>query len=180
MADVGNYDVRYMSVSTADGILPQPVVYSVDGACAPGGRLLALICLGCGLTPILPVRSRLTHALRAIAGAGIKRFYNHTGSWDEWVEIRVAVVRTCTVLRACPLSVIRGMSSLGDFNSSTRLYFHTHIQKQTERAAGQAVRLLERQRRLHAPCLGPRSPGQGHHPHGHQFRGADSGGTGGQ
>lgn len=32
VAALGDYDVRYLSVSTADGILPQPVIQTVDGA----------------------------------------------------------------------------------------------------------------------------------------------------
>jgi hypothetical protein len=31
VAEVGDYDVRYLSFSTADGVLPQPVIQTIDG-----------------------------------------------------------------------------------------------------------------------------------------------------
>lgn len=32
VAQIGDYDVRYLSLSTADGVLPQPVIQAIDGA----------------------------------------------------------------------------------------------------------------------------------------------------
>lgn len=119
VANVGDYELRYLSIMTAESVLPQPTIQAIDGGLhAFIMRSLVrvkLTLVGTYTHHLFPcitvihishVRGFLCkhmapihlhhlshpHAVHA-TGQGIKRFYQQKRGveWDGWVEVRVAL-----------------------------------------------------------------------------------------